>query len=157
VFHRRDAGDGIHQSALALAAAAELAGPLGDVAAKTLRELAECARPASSDSQVLFHAVAAFLCFGDAFGFPELVDHEVSLVAFDDALQLLVLMAGRDDEPIALFVSLVVLAKRQVDGLRAAFLAALADDSELILGSFAQLLARALDFPIDRSVHGLVP
>jgi hypothetical protein len=101
--------------------------------------------------------VAAFFCFGNALGFPELVDHEVPLVAFDDALQLFVLVAGRDDEPIALVVGLVVLGKRQVDGLRALVLAALADDSELILGSFTQLLARALDLPIDRSVHGLVP
>jgi hypothetical protein len=43
-------------------------------------------------------------------------------------LDLFVLVTGRDYEAIALLMSLVVFCKRQIEGLRAAVLAALADD-----------------------------
>jgi hypothetical protein len=110
----------------------------------------------TASSPALLDAFAAFFCLGDALRFPELVDHEVPLVAFHHVLQLFVLVAGSDDEAIALFVRVLILGKGQVDSLGAVLLSALADDGELILRSFTQFLAHLLNLSIDRPVYRLV-
>ena len=72
-------------------------------------------------------------CLGNALGIAELVHHEIPLCALDDVLDPFVLMAGSDDEAVALPVGVVVLAGRELEGGGAAILAAFADDLESVL------------------------
>jgi hypothetical protein len=104
----------------------------------------------------LLGALASFFCLCDALRFAELVDDEVPLRSRHDDLDLLILVARRDHETIALPVCVVVLCDRQIEGLRAAILAALADDLDPILPSIPRLLTRLLDFSVHRAKHGLV-
>lgn len=104
----------------------------------------------------LLDVLAAFFVLGDAFGFPELLDHQIQPVAFHDALQPFVVVAGSDHEPIALCVSGLVVRERQLDGLRAALRSALAEESLQILRACAHPFAHLLDFPIGRPEQPLV-
>ena len=104
----------------------------------------------------LLGAFASLFRLCDALRFAELVDDEVALGSRHDDLDLLVLVSRGDHETVALPMCVVVLCDRQIEGLRAAILAALADDLDAILPSIPRLLTRLLDFAVHGPKHGFV-
>jgi len=113
-------------------------------------------RPGPPFVYELLGAFASLFCLCDALRFAELVDDEVALSSRHDDLDLLVLVSRGDHETVALPMCVVVLCDRQIEGLRAAILAALADDLDAILPAIPRLLTRLLDFAVHGPKHGLV-